>query len=282
MKLIDCHTHTHFSVDSEADPREMLEKACSLGLAAYAVTDHAECNRWYSKEHYADDPTYPYYDFGEDFERSVTAVAKLKEEYKDRLDVICGIEMGQATHNFEIAEKIVSDSRLDFVIGSMHQLPRTEDFAFLDYDTMSTGDLYTLAEKYFIEIHKLCRWGKFDVLGHLTYMLRYIKCRGGIDLDISRFDDIIEESLRCLAEKGKGIEINTSGYRQGYGNSFPDLKYVKLFRDLGGEIISIGSDAHTVEDLGDSIEKGIQTAFDAGFTRICVFKKRKPCFMDIE
>lgn len=282
MNLMDCHTHTQFSVDSEADINEMLEKACATGLAAYAVTDHAECNRWYSAEHYADDPTYPYYNFGDDFENSVSAVTKLKEKYEGRLNLICGTEMGQATHNFEIAEKIISDSRLDFVIGSMHQLPRTEDFAFLDYGAMSENEIYSLAERYFLEIHKLCQWGKFDVLGHLTYNLRYIKGNAGIDLDITRFDEIIAESLRLLAEKGRGIEINTSGYRQKYGDSFPSLKYVKLFRDLGGEIISVGSDAHTVEDLGKNVKDGAETALAAGFKHLCYFKERKPQFIKID
>ena len=282
MNLIDCHTHTQFSVDSEADINEMLEKACAMGLAAYAVTDHAECNRWYSAENYADDPTYPYYNFGDDFENSVSAVTKLKEKYDGRLNLICGTEMGQATHNFEIAEKIISDSRLDFVIGSMHQLPRTEDFAFLDYGAMSEDEIYALAERYFLEIHKLCRWGKFDVLGHLTYNLRYIKGNAGIDLDIIRFDEIIAESFRQLAEKGRGIEINTSGYRQKYGDSFPSLKYVKLFRDLGGEIISVGSDAHTVEDLGKNVKDGAETALAAGFKHLCYFKERKPQFIKID
>ncbi|MBQ2823891.1 MAG: histidinol-phosphatase HisJ family protein [Oscillospiraceae bacterium] len=282
MNLMDCHTHTQFSVDSEADINEMLEKACATGLAAYAVTDHAECNRWYSAEHYADDPTYPYYNFGDDFENSVSSVTKLKEKYEGRLNLICGTEMGQATHNFEIAEKIISDSRLDFVIGSMHQLPRTEDFAFLDYGAMSEDEIYALAERYFLEIHKLCQWGKFDVLGHLTYNLRYIKGNAGIDLDITRFDEVIAESLRLLAEKGRGIEINTSGYRQKYGDSFPSLKYVKLFRDLGGEIISVGSDAHTVEDLGKNVKDGAETALAAGFRHLCYFKERKPQFIKID
>ncbi|MGN0675879.1 MAG: histidinol-phosphatase HisJ family protein, partial [Oscillospiraceae bacterium] len=244
MNLIDCHTHTQFSVDSDADINQMIEKACYIGLAAYAVTDHCECNRWYSKEHYTDDDTYQYYDFGTDFENSVSAVTKLKEKYSGRLNLICGVEMGQATHEFDIAEKIISDSRVDFVIGSMHQLPKTEDFAFLEYDKMSLEEIYDLAERYFLEIYKLCKWGKFDVLGHLTYNLRYIKGVGGIDLDISRFDEIIADSFKALIEKGKGIEINTSGFRQKYGDTFPSLKYVKLFRELGGEIISIGSDAH--------------------------------------
>ncbi len=281
MNLIDCHTHTQFSVDSDADISEMIEKACLLGLAAYAVTDHCECNRWYSEDHYPDEDTYRYYDFGTDFENSVSAVTSLKEKYSGRFNLICGVEMGQATHDFDIAEKIVSDSRVDFVIGSMHQLPKTEDFAFIEYDKMSHQDIYGLAERYFLEINKLCKWGKFDVLGHLTYILRYINGTAGINLDINPFDEVIADSLKTLIEKGKGIEINTSGLRQKYGDVFPSLKYVKLFRELGGEILSIGSDAHTVADLGSGITEGAKIALEAGFKYLCYFKERKPNFLKI-
>ncbi len=281
MSLIDCHTHTQFSVDSDADISEMIEKACRLGLAAYAVTDHCECNRWYSEEHYPDEDTYRYYDFGNDFENSVSAVTKLKEKYAGRLNLICGVEMGQATHDFDVAEKVVSDNRVDFVIGSMHQLPKTEDFAFIEYDKMSGQDIYDLAEKYFLEINKLCKWGKFDVLGHLTYILRYMKGSAGIDLDITPFDEIIAESFKALIEKGRGIEINTSGLRQKYGDVFPSFKYVKLFRELGGEVLSLGSDAHTVADLGKGIAEGAEIALEAGFKYLCYFKERKPNFVKI-
>ena len=163
----------------------------------------------------------------------------------------------------------------------MHQLPKTEDFCFIDYSEYTTDGIYGLAERYFMEIHKLCQWGKFDVLAHLTYFMRYLKCKAKIDIDISRFDDIITESFRLLAQNGKGLEINTSGIRQGYGDTFPDLKYVKLFRDMGGEIISIGSDSHTVEDIGANVADGIETARAAGFEHIAFYKDRKPCFIDI-
>lgn len=281
MKLIDCHTHTQFSVDSDADIAEMIEKACRLGLAAYAVTDHCECNRWYSEEHYPDEDTYRYYDFGTDFENSVSAVTKLKEKYSGKLNLICGVEMGQATHDFDIAEKIISDSRLDFVIGSMHQLPQTEDFAFIEYDKMSRQDIYALAERYFLEINKLCKWGKFDVLGHLTYILRYIEGNNGIKVDMSPYEEIIRESFKVLIENGKGIEINTSGLRQAYGQTFPNLYWVKMFKDMGGEVLSLGSDAHKAEDLGKGITKGADIAKEAGFEYLCYFKERKPNFIKI-
>lgn len=91
MNLIDCHTHTEFSVDSEADINGMIERAIELGLSAYAITDHCECNRWYSQEHYPGVTIYPYFDFGRDYENSVSAVTKLKEKYDGKLNLICGL-----------------------------------------------------------------------------------------------------------------------------------------------------------------------------------------------
>ena len=258
----------------------MIEKAVSLGLQAYAVTDHCECNRWYDEEYYKGEEGYKFYNFGKDFENSVSAVTELKKKYPD-FNLICGVELGQATQDIEIAEKVAGDKRLDFIIGSVHQLPKKDDFCFLDYQKYSSDEIRNLIENYFLEINKICNWGKFDVLGHLTYNLRYMHSALRYDPDISPFDDIIEDSFRKLILKGKGIEINTSGLRQSYGQTFPNLKYVKLFRQLGGEIISIGSDSHTVKDLGSGIKEGIKLAYDAGFRNICYFKQRSPVFIEI-
>lgn len=278
--MIDCHTHTQFSMDSEADINACLHKAMDMGLSAYAVTDHCECSTWYPEEHYSDTENFDYFNYAEDFDNSLNAVTLLKEKYSN-FNLICGVEMGQATQDIEIAEKIASDKRLDFIIGSMHQLKGEKDFYYIDYNNMSMDGIYNLLERYFMEVYQLCKMDCFDVLGHLTYCLRYMKCSNGINPDISRFDEIIAESFRLLAENGKGIEINTSGIRQGFGDAFPSLKYVKLFKDMGGEILSIGSDAHTVEDIGKNISDALETAKAAGFARLCYFKKRKPHFIYI-
>ena len=146
---------------------------------------------------------------------------------------------------------------------------------------MTSDELHKLLESYFLEINELCKWGKFDVLGHLTYCGRYMKIRHNIEPDFTPYEDIIYDSLKTLAENGKGIEINTSGIRQGYGSPFPSLKYVKMFREVGGEVISIGSDAHKVADLGSNIADGTEIAKLAGFDHVCYFKNRKPNFIKI-
>lgn len=284
MNLIDCHTHTQFSVDSEADINECVRRVAELGLAAYAITDHCECNAWYPEEHYSakEKEVLDTFDYANDFEASVSAVTALKEKYAGKLNLICGTELGQILHDKEVAEKVNADKRLDFIIGSNHQIFGEKDFYYLDYEKMSMDDIYALLECYFKEVAEMCRTGLFDVLGHITYCLRYMKQRSGIEADISRFDDIIAESFRTLAQNGKGIEINTSGLRQGFGATFPDLKYTKMFRELGGEILSVGSDSHTVADIGADVQAGAEIAKAAGFTHLTYFKERKPVFVKID
>ena len=283
MNLIDCHTHTQYSVDSEADIIKCTERAAELELAAYAITDHCECNAWYPQEHYADNmpDKVDHFSYKDDFFASVAAVTELKEKYDGRLNLICGVELGQMLHDRKVADIALSDERLDFVIGSIHQVLGEKDFYYIDYLNMQENEIFDLLERYFREIHTVCKEGRADVIGHITYCLRYMKQRHGICLDISRFDDIIAESFRELVQHGKGIEINTSGLRQGFGDAFPDMKYLKMYRELGGEVLTIGSDAHVVEDIGKNVRDGAEMALAAGFTHLCYFKKRQPVFIKI-
>ncbi len=279
MNLIDCHTHSFNSPDADNSPEEMVSRAAELDLTAYALTDHCEINRWFSIEHYGAAPNdYDTYDFGVDFERSMKDNVRLKAEYEGRLNLICGIELGQAAFDFGLAEAVASDKRLDFVIGSVHQICGKDDFAFISYEH---EDIVQLLTAYYEDMLRLCKWNKFDILAHLTYPLRYIEGGKGIAVNMSPYEEIIRECFKTLIGNGKGIEINTSGLRQAYGKTFPDLYYVKMFREMGGELLSLGSDAHCTGDLGKGIAEGAEIALAAGFTHLCYFKERKPNFIKI-
>ena len=257
----------------------MVRTAAEKNLAAYALTDHCEINRWFSIEHYGEKPNeYDTYDFGRDFERSMAENTMLKKKYSGKVNLICGIELGQAPFDFGLSEAVVSDKRLDFVIGSIHQVHAKDDFAFIDYDK---EDISKLLISYYTDMYKLCKWNKFDILAHITYPLRYIEGDKCIKVDMSPYEEIIRECFKLLVQNGKGIEINTSGLRQKYGQTFPNLYWIKLFREMGGEIISIGSDAHCTNDLGKGILKGAELALEAGFDKLCYFKERKPVFIKI-
>ena len=121
----------------------------------------------------------------------------------------------------------------------------------------------------------------FDIMAHITYPLRYITGEYGTVIDMKRYDGIIGEIFRMLIRNGRGIEINTSGLRQKIGVTMPDAPLVKRYYELGGRILTIGSDAHCADDLGKGIAEGIELAKACGFSEIAVFKGRKPTFIRI-
>lgn len=279
--LADLHTHTNFSPDAESTPEQMCGRAAELGLAAYAITDHCDCNFWYPLENCESTTATDaeMYGAGKYANASIDCQTALKEKYSGRLNLLCGIELGQPLQNPERAEEIASRPELDFIIGSHHQNAGENDFYWIEYDKLDSSEIYRLLDDYFCQVYEMSKWGKFDVLGHLTYPLRYICGEYGIDIDMKRYDDVIREIFCTLIHSGKGIEINTSGLRQKYGLTFPTLDYIKLYRELGGEIITLGSDAHCAADIGKGIFEGAELAKAAGFKYISYFKERKPTFM---
>lgn len=280
--LTDLHTHSNFSPDAQRDTSidRMAVRAEETGLSYIAVTDHCDCNYWLPS--YETD--YPEYQQGDSMMfgsrdyalGSIERTAELKEKYPH---LLCGIELGQLVQAPEIAARVASDERLDFVIGSLHMNRGKPDFYWIKYNELDSSEIYALLDAYFAEELEVCKTADFDVLGHLTYPLRYISGDYGTDIDLSRYDDIIREIFCTLISRGKGIELNTSGYRQKYGKPFPDLEYVKLYRSLGGEIITLGSDAHRISDIGGGIKQGAELLKEASFEYTAVYKKRSPEFI---
>lgn len=280
MLPMDCHTHTYCSPDSDAPLGAMISRAEELGLSAYAVTDHIELCRFYPQGFYAAQArnAEDFFDYAARYEASMQQNQIAKDLYRGKMQLICGIEMGEPNADFALADSLLQDKRLDFVIASLHELPNRLDFYFLDY---RTEDVNALLDDYFTELLRICQWGKFDVLGHLTYPLRYIVGDSGLHPDMTRWRDCIAECLKAVIKNGRGIELNTSGYRQKYGMPFPHAEYLGLYKDLGGTILTLGSDAHCPEDVGGGIAEGAALAKECGFDRVCYFLRHEPHFIEL-
>jgi len=270
--MIDCHTHTNNSPDAKSNPIDMVKQGIQLGLDVMAITDHCEVNMWYPKDHYIRTFDYDNYNYKECFEKSLTDSLSLKNQFKDDITILCGVELGQACMDYNLAEKIISDNRLDFIIGSVHQIDGFPDFFIIDY---SKVNINSLLKGYFLTVLKLCKWGKFDILGHLTYPLRYIYEKG-YSVDLKEFEPNIKEILQTVIDKNIGIEVNSSGLRQKCGMSFPTKEYVQMYKDLGGTIISVGSDAHATDQLGKNIQDCIDMIKSCGFEYLTYFVNRQP------
>ena len=162
---------------------------------------------------------------------------------------------------------------LDFVIGSMHRLSAKYDFVDLYYfNPENEAQAREGMEDYLELVNNLARWGQFSVLGHLTLPLRYLNENRGFSLSFDGYEYEIEQILRILIANGCGIEVNTNR-----GNTpLPDAKWLKLYRQLGGEIITLGSDAHSSEYIGCAISQGQTLLKECGFTRFCTFERRSP------
>lgn len=264
---VDLHMHTDNSDDAQHSVILMCEYAQRRGLRAVAITDHCECNRYKTDR------------FDRAIRQSFFESVKARASFRGSLVVLAGMELGQALQNIEAAEDALAANPYDFVIGSLHNVEGEADFWKVDY---TQKDPHELLDRYFQEVYELVRWNRFDSLAHLTYPLRYIVGVEHIDIDLKQWSEPIDEILKTLASNGKALEINTSGLRQPYGKALPHLEIVRRFRQLGGEYITVGADAHCCEDVGANIEDGLQIALQAGFRYISLYQHREPMPVPIE
>ncbi len=260
----DCHLHTRFSPDSQVDPEAVIDAAKRAKLDDIIFTDHYECNGAEFVPPGAMD--WPTMDIG--------AYTRTLEQIKSHsdFDFGIGVEMGQATQRPEVAEKLLAAYDWDFVIGSLHNIRNEYDFYFMDF----TGrDIDALVKAYFEELYDLVKMNNFSVLGHIYYPFRYIR-KSGIPFDITKYDAEVAQIFRLLIENGKGIEVNVKGT----DGPQPDLRCLRLYRSLGGEIITVGSDNHTGQP-GLDTEAAYSLLREAGFRAVARFRGKKPELREI-
>lgn len=265
MFRADYHTHTFFSIDSEAPMENMIISAISKGLNEIAFTDHVDF-----------DIRYPFTDYNE----YIPVIMDLREKYKDRISVVFGVEIGLEN---QWADKINSFSTqfpFDFIIGSSHATC-TYDLYFDQKEFFGTRSKEEAYSTYFNEILKnILTCNDFNVYGHLDFVSRY-----GMYEDNSchykDYNDIIDTILKELISKNKGIEVNTSGFRYGIDTTYPSLDILRRYKELGGEIITCGSDSHTIGGVGNFIDYGYELVKAAGFNYISRFKNQKTYFEKI-
>lgn len=265
MFIADYHTHSNFSSDSEAPMQQMIEKAILLGLKEIALTDHLDYDY--------PDPVFP---FLIDYNAYSKTLYTLKEKFKKDIHVIFGVEIGLQPHLKMKIEEFINTTELDFIIASTHVVDRLDLYNGDFSKNKSQSQMYL---RYFedvldnINIHET-----FNVYGHLDYVNRYGHYDNKV-LNYLDYSDIIDEILKTLISKEKGIEINTSGFRYNLGQTHPQYPILKKYKELGGEIITVGSDAHRPDDIASNFETAYGLLEQAGFKYITLFEKQKPKFV---
>ena len=264
--ILDYHTHTNFSTDGSSSMGEMIANAVKTGIAEIAITDHY-------------DPDYPEPGWGEGFSQIeyTDQLGQCKSKYRNEIQVVKGIEIGiQHGGTLQKCKDAANFYDYDFIIGSFHCAQGYELAMGGFFDNRSVEDATEAFYRYNYDC--LSVYKDYDVLGHINVIDRY----GAYIPKYNNLWDVVEEILKMIIYDGKGIEINTSSFRYGMGEyTTPSHEILRLYKDLGGEIITVGSDAHRIKDLGYKIAWAYEKMKSVGFKYVTTYRQRKPSFIKL-
>lgn len=270
MYLADYHVHSTCSQDGRQTMAQAARAAVAAGLDELCLTDHVDTVYWGPEQK-------PRWDF--DWDAVCRQFRQAQEQWGHRITLRLGAELGEAAMSFQRAEHLMQNAPpLDFVIGSVHMAGKKFHHKDLYYIEKADEAYYdSIIDSYLEDVLALARWGKFQVLGHLTLPLRYINENYGEHMTFAHHMDQVEEIFRTIIPKGLGIECNTNRGNE----SLPGADILRLYRRLGGEVITLGSDAHRPEDVGCFIRQRQELLRECGFRYFTTFTGGKPEFKEL-
>lgn len=268
--MFDYHVHTSFSADSKLPMDVACQAAIDKGVTEIAFTEHLDY-------FYPNCPLTFEFDY-HDYARTVD---ELRKRFGDHLHILKAVEIGLHPSVKSRNEQFVRDHQFDFIIGSVHI---ADDLDLHNGDYFKGKQLDQALHLYFETVYHCVRDNPyFHVLGHLDLIKRYVHYLKADHtcIDWRRYDHLIAETLKELINTGRGIEINMSGYRYKLNCALPELPVIKLYRQLGGEIITIGSDAHHQAHIAHHFEQAYHLLVEVGFKYITVYREGQPRFISV-
>lgn len=264
----DYHVHSNFSFDSEESPKNIVEKAISLGMKQICFTDHQDFNWPVNGES-------PYIDFPKYF----STLDSLIEEYSSKINILKGVELGLTADNYYLCHKLLETYDFDFVIGSCHIVDQMDPYYSEFWQGKNDRDCFeryfkTLLDalKLFINTEVAAQNStlstkspiaqKDDIsspnttintLGHLDYIVRYSPNKDS-NYSVADYIDVIDEILNIIIENQIKLEINTSNFSKGFDFPNPHTDIIKRYKELGGLYVTVGSDAHKAQFIGSGFD----------------------------
>ena len=275
--LVDYHVHTEFSDDSVYPMEDVVKDAIRMGLDEICFTDHVD----YGVKVDWDSGKEIEYRDGEpianvDYPRYVERIRRMQEQYGDQIKIRMGMEFGMQMHTIPRYESLYNRYPFDFIILSVHQV-EDKEFWTQDFQRGRTQQEYN--ERYYQELLDLVNhYQNYSVIGHLDLIVRYDEA------GIYPFENVkpyVEKILKKVIGDGKGIEVNTSSHRYGLSDMTPSKEILQLYQELGGRIITLGSDSHKPEHLGAYMEETKEALKSMGFREFCTYEKMQPVFHEL-
>lgn len=263
----DFHLHSAFSGDAETPMEQMIQKGIELGMNTLCFTEHMD---------------YQLISEGIDFAVDTAAYhnifVQLKEKYQNKIELLFGIELGLEPQHHAFLTEYTHTWDFDFIIGSSHVIDGIDSYYPVFFEGRSEEASY---HRYFETIlENLTAFSDIDVYGHLDYIVRYGPNKSRF-YSYEKYRDVIDAALKTMVEKQIGLEVNSAGFRKGLGFPNPHPDIIRRYLALGGEIISVGSDAHDAESIAADFETVRKLLLACGCRYYTIFRKRKPEFIHL-
>ncbi len=268
MKIYDCHIHSEYSIDGTNKIEDIINTAIKKGVTAITITDHAL-------------PFHPDFKGYEHIKKSVEEAKKFSRKYADKILVLSGVERDDE-YPPEFREPFY-DFLPDCILGSAHTEPTFKTyFSDCGYKSLKycagVADMEFLeqvVEKYYLRLSGLAHYADVDVITHLTFPFRYINGYAKRGMSIEKFYPYIDDVLKGVIKTNKALEVNTSGKAMDWNEFMPNKEILKRYYDLGGRILTLGSDAHKAENIATAFDDAAKMLKGVGFTHGSYFIKRK-------
>lgn len=262
----DFHAHSVNSFDGHDSMESLVVAALERRLDCLCFTEHMD-------KDYQIAPDVFHSETPLDMDAYKKEIFRLQEKYAGRIDIGFGIEIGMQPHLKEENSSFVAGEAFDFVIASKHMVGGSDPYYFTPEDPRTDDQLY---RQYFEEQLKCMEsFDDFDVYGHLDYVVRYGRSK---EYAFDRYADLLIPMLDILITKGKGIELNTCAIRKGLREMNPCCRLLREYRNRGGEVITVGSDAHWAKDVAGDFAMAEEILRNCGFDAYCTFSLRQPIF----
>lgn len=265
--LCDLHIHSQSSHDSTTPVADSAKACLEKGISVMAVTDHCDMQYYESR----DMPLH--------MRNSVEEATREAKAFEGKLTILRGIEFGEALWDEAHTAEIMASHPYDVVLGSVHAVrypDMTDPYSVIDFTSVPEETLKAYLKAYFDDVLDMIERIPFDILTHLTCPLRYINGKYRRGVSARDYEAQIEKILRAVIDRGIALEVNTSGLGTSYGDFFPEEWILRTYRLLGGERITLGSDAHIPENVGKGFAEAMALLHSLGFTQYYYYKERKP------
>lgn len=275
--FVDYHVHTAYSGDSDYSMEDVVKDAVRLGMDEICFTDHVDYGAkvdWDSGEKVRYCQGQPMVNV--DYHAYAEEISKLRAQYANQITIRMGMEFGMQIHTISKYEALYERYPFDFIILSVHQV---EDKGFWSQEFQQGRTQKEYNERYYEEMLALVKqFQNYSVLGHLDLIVRYDKMGTYPFRYVKHY---MEKILREVIKNDKGIEVNTSSYRYGLKDSTPSMAILEMYRDMGGQIITLGSDSHVPAHLGTHMKTAKELLKTIGFRNFCTYDKMNPIFHEL-